>query len=535
MNDFQKKIRVFYPIMFSLILILGIFIGFKLRDIQGYQHSYIFAPERESTIREILNLTKTKYVDSVNTKDLKDDAIQAILSHLDPHTVYIPPSDLAQVNEDLEGSFQGIGVNYIMLNDTVNITDVIPGGPSALAGLETGDQIIRVNDSLIAGVHITTTSLKTLLRGPKNSRVLVSVLRQNKLIPFSIIRGDISIPSVEAAYMITPDIGYIRISRFATNTYPEFMDAMLKLQKEGLKKLIIDLRQNSGGFLDAAVNVADELLSDHKLVVYTQGVHSPRTDYTCDKPGVFEKGPLAILVDGGTASASEILAGAVQDWDRGTIIGRLTFGKGLVQEQYQLDDGGALRITVARYYIPSGRCIQRPYDESRTAYFDDIFNRYEHGELTHADSIHFTDTTKYYTKIKHRRVYGGGGIMPDIFVPIDTTQFDTVMLSLFSGSTIFDFAFQYYTGHKELFQQYKNIDDFIKNFQITPEIFQSFINYASKGGIHTLKGMSISDKQEISNRMKAYFAREIWQLKGYYMVMNNHDKVVGKALQEMGE
>lgn len=535
MSEPQKKIKVFYPLLFSMFLAIGVFLGFRLRDLQGYKHAFILSPGRESTVQEILNLTRMKYVDSVNVQSLKNDAIQAILAHLDPHSIYIPPADLAQVNESLEGSFQGIGVEYIMLKDTINITDVIPGGPSALAGLEIGDKFLKVNDSLVAGVHITTGRIKNLLRGPKGSKVNISVLRGNKILPFFITRALIPLPSIDAAYMITPDVGYIRINRFAANTYPEFMEAMLKLQKDGLKKLIIDLRQNSGGYLDAAVNVADELLSDNKLIVYTQGKHYPRMDYTCSKPGVFEKGPLAILVDGGTASASEILAGAIQDWDRGTIIGRRTFGKGLVQEQYNLDDGGALRLTVARYYIPSGRSIQRPYTGNRSAYFDDIIERYAHGELTHADSIHFADTAHYYTKIKHRRVYGGGGIMPDIFVPIDTTRLDTVMLLLYSGSTIFDFAFQYYNQHKDDFKVYNTAEDFAKNYKVSPQLLQSFQRYAAGRGISNIKHLNAADEQEIILRIKAYLAREIWQLKGYYMVMNRSDNVVEKALQEMGE
>ncbi|TAM95526.1 MAG: S41 family peptidase [Chitinophagaceae bacterium] len=535
MSEPQKRIKVFYPLLFSIFLAAGIFLGFKLRDIQGYKHAYILNPARESTIQEILNLTRLKYVDSAHVKDLKNDAIQAILAHLDPHSVYIPASELAQVNENLEGSFQGIGVEYIMLKDTINITDAIPGGPAALAGIEVGDKLLAINDSSVAGVHITTSRIKDLLRGPKGSKVNISILRNDKVLPFAITRAIIPLPSIDASYMITPDIGYIRINRFAANTYPEFMDAMLKLQKEGLKKLVIDLRQNSGGYLDAAVNVADELLSDNKLIVYTEGAHYPRQDYTCNKAGVFEKGPLTILVDGGTASASEILAGAVQDWDRGTIIGRRTFGKGLVQEQYSLDDGGALRLTVARYYIPSGRCIQRPYTGNRSVYFDDILERYQHGELTYADSIHFTDTTHYYTKIKHRRVYGGGGIMPDVFVPIDTTRLDTIMLSLYAGSTIFDFAFRYFNQHKNEFGEYKNAVDFVKNYQVSPTVMQSFQQYTLKWGITGVKHLGAANELEVATRIKAFFARELWQLKGYYMVMNTRDNMVERALQEMGE
>ncbi|HEX5553230.1 MAG TPA: S41 family peptidase [Chitinophagaceae bacterium] len=534
MSEPQKKLKVFLPLLFAITLALGMFLGFKLRDKQGYKHTYFLSSGQPGALEEILNFARLKYVDSIDPKTLKKEAIQGMLSHLDPHSVYIPASQLADVNNDLEGSFQGVGVEFALLRDTINVIGVIPGGPSEAAGLQTGDKIIKVNDSVVAGVHITTDRIKSLLRGPKGSEVTVSVRRGLTEIPFTIKRGVIPLPSVDAAYMITPDVGYIRINRFAANTYGEFMQSMLDLQKDSLKKLIIDLRQNSGGYLDAAVNIADELLSGNKLIVYTQGRHYPRTNYTCNKPGVFEKGPVAILVNGGSASASEILAGAVQDWDRGAIIGRRTFGKGLVQEQYNLTDGGALRLTVARYYIPSGRCIQRPYKNGTEAYYNDLLERYAHGELSHADSIHFSDTTRYYTKIKHRRVYGGGGIMPDIFVPIDTTGLDSVMTSFYGGNVLFDFAYAYYSTHKEEFTAYKTPGEFAKDYRISPAILKAFHAFALKKGIIAVKHLTPADEKHAAIRIKAFIAREIWQLKGYYMVMNTGDRVVKKALEVLG-
>ena len=535
MSESSKKLKVFLPLLFSIVLALGIFLGFKLRDSQAPRNTYFLNTGTHGALQEILDLTKLKYVDSINTRDLKNDAIQGILGHLDPHSVYIPADQLASVNEDLEGSFQGIGVEFLIIRDTINITSVIPGGPSATAGLEIGDKLVKVNDSVVAGVHITTDRIKTLLRGPLNSNVRLVIYREKDTSTFTVKRGTIPLHSVDAAYMMAPGVGYIRINRFASNTYQEFMDAMLALQRQGLKKLVIDLRQNSGGYLDAAVHIADELLSDHKLIVYTEGKHYPRKDYNCEKAGVFEQGSLAILVDGGTASASEILSGAVQDWDRGTIIGRRTFGKGLVQEQYNLSDGGAMRLTVARYFIPSGRCIQRPYRNGSTAYYDDIIDRYLHGELTHADSIHFADTTKYYTKIKHRPEYGGGGIMPDIFVPIDTVRLDKVMSSLYAGSAFFDFAYGYYDAHRDEFSHYQHVEDFVTQYEVSDKLLSAFRAFAEARGISVPPKAVERDKKEISLRIKALLAREIWQLPGYYRVLNTGDRAVDSALKVLNE
>lgn len=530
MSERQQKFKVFLPLLFSITLILGMFLGFKLRDHQGYKKTYFLDTRKADALQEMLNLTKLKYVDSINPTALKDDAISGILSHLDPHSVYIPPSELAAVNEDLDANFQGIGIAFVILGDTINITDVIAGTPAMQAGLQPGDKVLKVDDSVVAGVHITQDRIKSLVRGPKGSKVKVQILREGRKILFELKRGIIPLHSIDAAYMLRPGLGYIRINRFSSGTYGEFMDAMLKLQKDSLKKLVIDLRQNGGGYLDAAVNIADELLSDNKLIVYTQGAHYPRQDYTCNKPGVFEKGQLAILVDGGSASASEILSGAVQDWDRGTIIGRRTFGKGLVQEQYNLSDGGALRLTVARYYMPSGRCIQRPYEHGTEAYYDDLLERYAHGELSSADSIHFSDTTAYYTKIKHRRMYGGGGIMPDIFVPIDTTTMDTLMSSLYASSNLFDFAYTYYGKHIQEFAAYKSADDFNDRYTVSDALLDEFRHYVKAAGGHLSDKLAPADKQEIMLQIKALFAREKWQTEGYYKVLNTRDRTLNKAI-----
>lgn len=535
MSERQKKFKVFLPLLFSITLVLGMFLGFKLRDHQGYKKTYFLGTHQPDALQEILTLTRLKYVDSVNTTQIKEDAINGILSHLDPHSIYIPAAQLADVNEDLNASFQGIGIEFVILKDTINVTDVVAGAPAATAGLLPGDKILQVGDSVVAGVHISPDRIKSLVRGPKGSKVKILILRAGSEMPFEIKRDVVPLHSIDAAYMFTPDIGYIRINRFSASTYSEFMNAMLKLQQDSLKKLIIDLRQNGGGYLDAAVNIADELLSDNKLIVYTQGAHYPKQEYRCSKAGVFENGPLVILVDGGTASASEILSGAVQDWDRGTIIGRRTFGKGLVQEQYNLSDGGALRLTVARYYIPSGRSIQRPYTNGTAAYYDAILERYAHGELTHADSIHFTDTTAYYTKIKHRRVYGGGGIMPDVFVPIDTTRMDTVLSRLYASSDLFDFAYTYYGQHTQEFAQYQSIEDYIKNYEVSDAVLNELRQYVQLQGGTIPANLKPADKQKITLQLKALFAREKWQTAGYYRVLNSRDKMMEKAVQVLGE
>ncbi|RAJ87787.1 carboxyl-terminal processing protease [Chitinophaga dinghuensis] len=526
----NRKLNVFLPLLMAVVLALGMFLGHKMPGSNTGGTTVFFTKPDKGPVQEVLDLIKTKYVDTLNTETLQQEAIEGILAHLDPHSVYIPPSQLQSVNEDLEGNFEGIGVEFNITADTVNVVSVISGGPSEAAGLQTGDKILKVNDSIVAGVGITTDKIRKLLRGPSGSEVATTLLRNNKQIVAKIKRGLIPLYSIDASYMIQPEVGYIKISKFSAKTYDEFLEAMRKLTKAGMKKLIIDVRQNPGGFMDAATRIADELLGDGKLIVYTKGKDFPRTDFKTKRPGMFEKGALTILTDEGSASASEILAGAIQDWDRGTIIGRRTFGKGLVQEQYDLDNGGALRLTVARYYIPSGRSIQKSYSNGRDAYDEDITNRFNHGELVNKDSIHITDTVPYQTA-SGRKVYGGGGITPDIFIPFDTTRFSPTLMAIYTRNSFSNFAYHYYTSHKEEFAQYKDAEDFTHKFQTTPALFDQFKEYAKKDSVPGMDRLSAKDETEIKSRIKALLARQLYRSQGFYEAINATDPVVKKALE----
>src|SRR5436190_274106 len=406
----NKKLQVWLPLIFSIVMIAGMFFGFNLHKQTGTTKSF-FALNKRNSLEEALDLIKLRYVDSVHLDTLEEGAIQQMMSGLDPHSLYIPASSLKEVNEDIEGNFEGIGVEFNFFYDTVHVLYVLPGSPSDKAGLQVADRILKVNDQLIVGKKMTSDGVKKLVRGPVNSQVNLTILRNNHLLTIPIIRGKIPVPSLDAAYMMDKTAGYIKLNKFSENTYAEFMDAMQKLRDQGLKKLILDLRGNGGGLMDEAVQIADEFLDDNKLIVYTQGMNTPKREYAAKRPGVFETGKLVVLVDELSASASEILSGALQDWDRATIIGRRTFGKGLVQEQYELGDGSAIRLTVARYYTPVGRSIQRPYDKGKKIYMDEIWQRYSNGQLTSADSNKIESGQVYYTLGKERhRVYGGGGI-----------------------------------------------------------------------------------------------------------------------------
>ncbi|HVB03256.1 MAG TPA: S41 family peptidase [Chitinophagaceae bacterium] len=533
--EYNKKYRVFFPLLFSLVLALGMYFGFKLRDMAGNHYRVFFHGIPGGTLQEVMDLVALKYVDSVKKSTLRKDAINGILNHLDPHSIYITPSQLQQVNNDLEGNFQGIGIEFSMFSDTVNITSVLPNGPAETAGLRMGDRIIRVNDSLVSGVHFGPRRVRNLMHASGGNPIELTILRKDRLRTIEINPGNVSVSPIDASYMIVPGMGYIRINRFSDNTYDEFMKAITALKAHGMRKLIIDLRGNPGGFLDAATHIADELLDDHKLIVYTQGKDFPRTNYYCTKPGLFEKGKLAILVDEGSASASEILAGAIQDWDRGLIIGRRTFGKGLVQEQYPLEDGGALRLTVARYYIPSGRCIQKPYNHGFAAYDEDIINRFNHGEFLNADSIRINDTTRYRTLVKGRIVYGGGGITPDIFVPFDTTRVDRLMSDIYSRSILEDFTYHYFNRHPSIFSEFTSPGNFSRHFEISPGLMQDFTRFAIADSITAIRSMNKKESAIIGDRMKSFFARDIWRNEGYFVVANSYDPVVQRAIHALGD
>ncbi|MCB0402125.1 MAG: S41 family peptidase, partial [Flavobacteriales bacterium] len=391
------------------------------------------------------------YVDSTDESKMVEDAIVAVLKELDPHSVYIPKKELEKMNEPLVGNFEGIGIQFNILKDTLIVVSPISGGPSEKVGLLAGDKIVEVDGENIAGIGLQNSDVQKKLRGKKGTKVNVGIKRRGSksTLNFTITRDKIPIFSVDAAYMATPDIGYIKINRFANNTIDEFREGMAKLKEQNMKHLIIDLRGNGGGYLKTAIQLADELLEDRKLIVYTEGLKNPKQEYYTTSKGGFEKGKLVILIDEGSASASEIVSGAIQDYDRGLIIGRRSFGKGLVQKPFSLPDGSAVRLTVARYHTPSGRCIQRPYDEGKEAYYKEFSRRFENGEYLSEDSINFPDSLRYKTLNSNRVVYGGGGIMPDVFVPIDTSMNSTYFNKVNRKGLFSEFTLTYVDKHRE--------------------------------------------------------------------------------------
>ena len=472
-----------------------------------------------------------KYVDKVTTDTLGSKIIDDVLSELDPHSVYIPAKQLDNVTEDMRGNFGGIGVEFQIFTDTLNIINVLPGGPSDKAGLKIGDQMLRVNDSInIAGKKLESENIRKLLRGKKGTEVKVIVLRNKKLIPITIIRGTIPLVSVDASYMITLQTGFIHINRFSETTYPEFMESLEKLQAKGMKKLILDLRGNGGGLLGQAVNIADEFLDENKLIVYTQGSHVPKYEYNAKREGLFEKGELAIIVDEGSASASEVLSGALQDWDRATIIGRRTFGKGLVQEQFGLTDGSALRLTVARYFTPLGRNIQKPYNVKDRNYEEEVYQRFHNGEVVKADTTK-KGGTKYRTK-KGRIVYGGGGITPDIFVAFDTTAMGAETLKLYRKGIINNFVYTLYIRNREKFSSFKTPATLLNSFKAGEEEWNTLKSFAAKDTVN-LSLVSSKDKADIIKRIPSLIARLVWRYQGYYEVVNANDEAIKKALEIM--
>jgi len=523
----KKKLQVWLPLVFSLVMIAGMFFGFKLHQEAGGQS--MFRRDKRTSLQETLDLIRNKYVDKVGLDSLQDDAIAEVMNHLDPHSVYIPASDVASANEELQGNFEGIGIEFNRFSDTVHVLYVIPGGPSDKAGIRIGDKIIKVDDSSIVYKGLFNDDIKKLIRGKEGSKVKLTVLRDNTIQFYSVVRGTIPLPSLAATYMVDGTTGYIKLSKFSESTYREFMQAMENLKNIGMQKLILDLRDNPGGFVDKATNIADEFLDGDKLIVYTQGANIPKQEYSAGKEGIFETGKVAVLVDELTASASEILTGALQDWDRATIIGRRTYGKGLVQGQYELHDGSEIRLTIARYYTPSGRSIQKPYDKGRKIYDDDILDRYHNGELFSADSIHYSkDQKTYKTKVQKRTVYGGGGIVPDIFVPMDTSTISRSVDILYLNGRFSNFVYKYYIDHVTEFDQYKTAADFAARYQNSTDVWNRLVVEALKDSIK-LNNIPEIDKRNIQNQIKAYLARLKWRTQGYYQVANTFDPSIEKA------
>jgi len=525
----SKKLQVWLPLLFAIVMTIGMWLGYKLRADTSSAAVGFVANTRNNSIQEILNLIQNKYVDNVSLDTLKEDAINEMLTHLDPHSVYIPVRELQGVNEDMQGNFMGIGVEFQLYDDTVNIVNVIADGPSYKAGVQIGDKIIKVNDTvLIAGKKIKPDDIKKLLRGPGGSDVNITVLRDRQLQRITIERGLIPLPSVDVAYIIAPGTGFIHINKFSETTYKEFMAAMERLQQQGMNQLILDLRGNGGGLLQEAANIADEFLDGDKMIVYTEGNKIPRMEYHCRKDGIFEKGKLTVLVDETSASAAEILSGALQDWDRATLIGRRTFGKGLVQQQYSLTDGAAVRLTVARYYTPIGRNIQKPYNKGIEEYENELITRFHNGELVHADTAK-PKGLAYKTNAGHI-VYGGGGITPDIFIPFDTTSQPKEVLQLYLKGTLNNFVYEYYVQNRAYLRTFKTPIGLYKQFKPGEKEWQELSSFAKKDTID-LSNISTVAKTDMLKRFQSLLARQIWRAEGYYEISNETDPIVKKALE----
>lgn len=490
------------------------------------------------------------YVDKVDENKLVEEAIIRMLAQLDPHSTYNNAEEVKKMNEPLQGNFEGIGVQFQMIEDTLLVIQPVSNGPSEKVGILAGDRIVAVNDSAIAGVKMSTEDIMARLRGPKDSEVKLTVVRRgvDDSLFFTVKRDKIPILSLDASYMIQPQTGYIRVNRFGATTAEEFVKALKALQKKGMKDLILDLQGNGGGYLNAAIDLANEFLQQKELIVYTEGRAARRSDFFAKGTGNFKQGRLVVLVDEYSASASEIVTGAVQDWDRGVVVGRRTFGKGLVQRPLDLPDGSMIRLTVARYYTPSGRCIQKPYDntanlDGRTGgeggqekYNQELTDRFNHGEMIHADSIHFADSLKVRTKRMERIVYGGGGIMPDFFVPIDTTRYTDYHRNLVAKGVVIKGVAKYIEKRrKELQNLYKKFEAFNEKFEIDDEMLAGLRTLADNEKIAFNEEQYSRSLPLIKTQLKALIARDLWDMNEYFQVMNATNSSVDQALKILNE
>ena len=477
------------------------------------------------------------YVDQVDDNKLVESAIKGMLEELDPHSTYSTPEEVKRMNEPLQGNFDGIGIQFNMAEDTLFVIQPVSGGPSEKVGILAGDRIVMVNDTVIAGVKMSTEDVMRRLKGPKGTQVNVKVLRRGvpELLSFTIRRDKIPVYSLDASYMIAPKIGYIKINRFAATTHEEFMDALATLKGQGMQDLILDLQGNGGGYLNAAIDIANEFLGEKELIVYTEGRRSARRDFYANGDGKHQFGKLVVLVDEYSASASEIVSGAVQDWDRGMVVGRRTFGKGLVQRPIDLPDGSMIRLTISRYYTPAGRCIQKPYENTEN-YAADLIERYNRGEMMSADSIHFPDSLKCTTLKKGRIVYGGGGIMPDYFVPVDTTLYTDYHRQISYKGVLLKVHYQLIDSYrKEWNKQFKDYASFAQNFELTEPMMQRLTDEATKAGISYHEEQYRKSEPLLKLQLKALIARDLWDMNEYYHTINAVDESVKKALELLKE
>ncbi|MCX6234682.1 MAG: S41 family peptidase [Bacteroidetes bacterium] len=536
MENRPNRIYVYLPFLLAIFLVTGLYLGMKLQN-PSLERNPTFSDTSRDKLGNVVHYIKQDYVDSVNKDKLEVDAINGMLRNLDPHSQYISSEELKEVNEPLKGNFEGIGVEFRIIKDTIVILHVIPGGPSEKIGLNQGDRIVKIDDTTYAGVKIANSDVIKHLKGEKGTKVKVSILRQNvpHLMDFIITRDIIPLYSIDVSYMVDGSIGYIKLSRFSASTPEEFDAALAKLEGQGMTRLILDLRDNVGGYLESAIRLADEFLGNRKLIVYTEGNNRPRQYAFASNRGKFEKQPLVILVDEGSASASEILAGAIQDNDRGLIIGRRSFGKGLVQEQIELSDGSALRLTVARYYTPTGRCIQKPYRDGIEQYENEFRNRFHNGELQHPDSIRFPDSLKYTTP-GGKVVYGGGGIMPDIYVPIQTGKEYIYYNQLINKGIFYQFAFDYTDNKRENIKGiYPSVDVYIKNFSIDNPLLTDFITYAEEDSVRRDDAGVRATSDLIKTLLKAFIGREIYSDEAFYPIYNQSDTIFLKAVEELSK
>ena len=527
----------FIPFLLAICLIAGIAIGtFYANHFSGNKLGIINTSSNK--LNALLRIIDDQYVDTVNMGELVEEAMPQILSELDPHSSYIPAKDLEAVNADLKGSFSGIGIQFTIQNDTIHVNSVIQGGPSEKVGLMAGDRIVEVDDSAFVGKIVTNSEAMKRLKGEKGSKVKLGVYRpgEKDLLHFTVIRGNIPVKSIDAAYMINEKVGYIKVNKFGETTYPELLIALTKLNQKNCEGLIVDLRGNTGGYMAAAIQMVNEFLPNNRLIVYTQGRKSPREDYNSNGTGSNQKMPLVVLVDEGSASASEIFAGAIQDNDRGTIVGRRSFGKGLVQQPIEFSDGSAIRLTIARYYTPSGRCIQKPYEKGKESEYElDLLTRYEHGEFFSADSIKQDETEVYHTRLG-RPVYGGGGIMPDIFVPQDTTGMTSYFRMAANRGLIIRYTFDYTDQNRSTLQKYdtpEKMEAYLKG----QNLLNKFAAWAEKKGLKRRNNLMMKSRRLFEMSLYGNIIYNMLGMEAYVEYLNESDKTVLKAVEilEKGE
>ena len=529
--DKNKRLAVWLPVIIACSIALGVFVG----NSYNFQYQGKNRPiTSNNKINAILDIIDEQYVDTVNMNQLIEGTIPKIFSELDPHSVYISAEDASMVNEELEGSFSGIGVSFNMQTDTILIISVISGGPAEKAGLQPFDRIITINDSIYTGKKTSQEKVIKTLRGAKNSTVRLGVKRNNEpdLLYFDVTRGDVPVHTVDAAYAVDNGIGYIKVSKFARTTYNEFITAIAKLKQAGCESFIIDLRNNTGGYMDAANNMINEFMPEGRLIVYTEGKSFPRADIYANGTGTCKENPIVVLTDEISASASEIFSGAIQDNDRGLIIGRRTYGKGLVQTQIAMSDGSALRLTIARYYTPSGRCIQKSYELGKNEEYDqDIYNRYMHGEFDSADSIKVDDNLKFHTSIG-RTVYGGGGIMPDIFIPRDTSGITSYYTNVVNSNVLYLFALDYSDKQHDQLAAFKNWKELYAHLQQQP-ILEQFVEFAASKGIKKRPTLINISGKLIENQLHAYIVRNFFDDEGFYPIFLKDDVTLKRAVEVM--